>query len=44
VVAIPTWVSKGFRFTIHVDSSSRGVTLFAAVLGLSLILSHIVFH
>ena len=37
-------VFGGFRFSIRLESSGRGVNLFAALLGLSLVLAHIIFH
>jgi len=43
-VAIPTWLKRGFRFTVLLESSGRGVSRFAWALGASWLICHIVFH
>jgi len=44
VVAVPTWMKRGFRFTIVIESSGKGVSRFAWALGISWALCHVVFH
>jgi SSS family solute:Na+ symporter len=43
-VAIPTWIKRGVRFPIRIESSGSGVTRFAVLLGISLVVCHIIFH
>jgi SSS family solute:Na+ symporter len=44
IVALPTWKKLGFRFTVKIESSGKGVSRFAWALGASLVICHIVFH
>ena len=41
IVALPTWRNLGFRFTVKIESSGKGVSRFGWALGASLVICHI---